>query len=53
VYVPDADRSIRWNDPALAIDWPVRDPILSDKDADAPVLEDLPADALEFTAPAE
>jgi dTDP-4-dehydrorhamnose 3,5-epimerase len=53
VYVPNADRSIRWNDPALAIDWPVRDPILSDKDADAPVLEDLPAEALEFTAPAE
>ena len=53
VYVPNADHSIRWNDPALAIDWPVRDPILSDKDADAPALEDLPAEALEFAAPAE
>lgn len=31
-----SERAIRWNDPALGIDWPVTDPILSDKDRAAP-----------------
>jgi len=31
-----AERAIRWNDPGLGIDWPVTDPILSDKDRAAP-----------------
>lgn len=39
-YAPQCDRSIRWNDPALAIDWPLAGaaPMLSDKDARAPLL---------------
>lgn len=32
VYKPGAARGIRWNDPAFAIDWPIADPILSDRD---------------------
>lgn len=33
-YAPDAERSIRWNDPDLGIDWPFQgDPSLSAKDA--------------------
>lgn len=31
-YDRSAEVSIRWNDPDLAIEWPVRDPVLSDKD---------------------
>ena len=33
LYDPQADAGIRWNDAALAIDWPVSEPLLSDKDA--------------------
>jgi len=32
-YNPAAERSILWNDPALAINWPVAAPSISDKDA--------------------
>ena len=39
-YNADADRSIRWNDPELAIDWGIAEPIVSDKDASAPFLSD-------------
>ncbi len=31
-YAPATERAICWNDPALAIDWPVKAPILSAKD---------------------
>lgn len=39
-YAPEADGGIRWNDPELAIDWGVENPILSEKDARAPFLKD-------------
>ena len=39
-YAPEADGSIRWNDPELNIDWGTESPILSDKDANAPFLKD-------------
>ena len=42
-YTPGTERSIRWNDPELAIDWPLDLPILSEKDAAAPFLADAPA----------
>ena len=40
-YRPDDEVGLRWNDPELAIDWPVDDPILSDRDAANPLLADL------------
>ena len=50
-YDRAADAGIRWNDASLAIDWPVSEPLLSDKDAAAPFLADVPADRLPvFTA---
>lgn len=47
-YAPNAEWSIRWNDPEIGIEWPVSDPILSDADAAAPYLHDLPEEALRF-----
>ncbi|BET98609.1 dTDP-4-dehydrorhamnose 3,5-epimerase [Xenorhabdus taiwanensis] len=40
-YNPKAERTILWNDPTLAIDWRVEQPILSDKDKIAPLLQQL------------
>lgn len=39
-YNFDSDRSIAWNDPEINIKWPVADPILSEKDKQAPLLKD-------------
>jgi dTDP-4-dehydrorhamnose 3,5-epimerase len=39
-YSPEHDRGILWNDPALGIDWPTSNPILSDKDQKHPLLQD-------------
>jgi dTDP-4-dehydrorhamnose 3,5-epimerase len=41
-YAPASERSIRWDDPRIGIDWPVAQPLLSQKDADAPLLENAP-----------
>ena len=42
-YAPEDDRSIRWDDPDIGIDWPLtkgEELILSEKDAAAPNLKD-------------
>jgi dTDP-4-dehydrorhamnose 3,5-epimerase len=43
-YAPTHDRGIRWDDPALGIDWPIAaaDAILSPKDLAQPLLADAP-----------
>jgi dTDP-4-dehydrorhamnose 3,5-epimerase len=41
VYSPGGERAIRWNDPELAIGWPVAEPLLSSKDAAAPSLAEM------------
>ncbi len=41
-YAPEHDRGLLWNDPALAIDWPVSEPLLSEKDRSHPLLRQMP-----------
>jgi dTDP-4-dehydrorhamnose 3,5-epimerase len=40
-YDPGDELRILWNDPALAIPWPVREPLLSEPDRRAPTLAEL------------
>ena len=47
-YDPHGQYSLLWNDPAIGIEWPVKDPVLSDKDRAAPRLADLAPEALEI-----
>ena len=39
-WIGQHDRTVRWNDPAIGIDWPLQgEPILAAKDAAAPLLQ--------------
>ncbi len=42
IYAPDCDGAVRWDDPQIGVDWGVFSPVLSDKDAAAPLLADAP-----------
>jgi dTDP-4-dehydrorhamnose 3,5-epimerase len=46
LYDAKADAGIRWNDAALGIDWPISDPLLSEKDGKTPLLADVAAERL-------
>ena len=39
-YSPENDRSIRFDDPEINVDWGIENPILSDKDLNAPMLSE-------------
>ena len=40
LYSKECDRGIRFNDPAIGVDWGIADPILSEKDTTSPLLKD-------------
>jgi dTDP-4-dehydrorhamnose 3,5-epimerase len=40
-YNPDDESGILWNDPDVAISWPIKEPLLSEKDSCLPSLSDL------------
>ena len=43
LYAPEQEGSLLWNDPEIGIDWPIAEPLLSDKDKVGLHLKDLPA----------
>lgn len=41
IYSPDDERVVRWDDSDIAIDWPIRNAIVSDRDGTASRLRDI------------
>ena len=41
-YHPEAERSIRWDDPRIGVEWPVDGPVVSAKDGVALTLDAMP-----------
>jgi dTDP-4-dehydrorhamnose 3,5-epimerase len=46
-YDPAAESGIAWDDPEVGIEWPVRDPLVSERDRSAPTLAEV-AETLPF-----
>lgn len=46
IYVPEAEGGIFWKDPDLGIDWPLKNPILSDRDRAYPMLKEITVNRL-------
>lgn len=46
LYAPGDEYGILWSDPVIGIDWPVENPILSEKDVESPRLMDVPEELL-------
>jgi len=40
-YDPKTECSIRWNDPELNVDWPIKDPVLSPRDQVSPLFREV------------
>jgi dTDP-4-dehydrorhamnose 3,5-epimerase len=45
-YSPEDEGGVRWDDPDIAIQWPVKTPILSERDSRYTALKDTPVDRL-------
>ena len=45
-YYPETERSVRWDDPRIGIDWPTLNVELSAKDREAPLLNAIAPDLL-------
>jgi dTDP-4-dehydrorhamnose 3,5-epimerase len=46
LYDRNTDAGIRWDDAAIGVDWPISEPLLSEKDAKAPFLADVAIERL-------
>jgi dTDP-4-dehydrorhamnose 3,5-epimerase len=42
-YDPELETGVAWDDPEIGIEWPITDPVLSDRDRDAPRLANVAA----------
>ncbi len=40
-FDPETEAGIRWDDPDVGVDWPVDEPIISDRDREAPTLAEI------------
>ncbi len=45
-YEPEAELTVAWNDPSLALAWPIESPILSARDAAAPTIDAIDLDSV-------
>ena len=45
-YTPSAEHTLLWNDPELNINWPLENPILSEKDTRGLPLKNIPPESL-------
>lgn len=45
-YNPEEELGVAWNDPELALDWGISDPVVSERDQANPKLADLPTDQI-------
>lgn len=50
-YAPNDDFGVLWSDPTIGIDWPVKEPLLSEKDTKYPALDDMPEENLPVFKP--
>jgi len=48
LYAPECEGSILWCDEDIGINWPIENPLLSEKDQAAPRLKDVPQDRFTF-----
>jgi dTDP-4-dehydrorhamnose 3,5-epimerase len=45
-YAPSSERIALWNDPGIGIEWPIAEPVLSERDRAASPLREMPEEAL-------
>ena len=45
-YSPKDELAIRWDDPDIGIEWPLKEPLLSERDAKGLRLRDVPPERL-------
>jgi dTDP-4-dehydrorhamnose 3,5-epimerase len=50
-YAPRADAGLRWDDPAVAVAWPLLPPVLSEKDRELPSLDQVRDDFADMVVP--